>query len=51
VNRLIDEPDLRRRMGARARAAALPFTIQRCADAYLQRYAGLCPNAAANRIY
>jgi len=45
VNRLIEEPELREAMGARAHAAAHRFTLARCAEAYLDQYATLCPLA------
>ncbi len=38
---LIDEPPLRAQMAARARVRALPFTPERMADGYLQRYRAL----------
>jgi glycosyltransferase involved in cell wall biosynthesis len=51
VNGIIEDFDLRMTLGQRARALALPRTVERCADAYLRRYTELSRNASAKRTH
>ena len=49
ARRLATDPEQCAEFGRRARAAALPLTLDRCAESYLQLYRGLCNQTAISR--